>query len=88
MKEVLIQAAELREGDVINGQRVNHKPIVKGRKGFEKVHIFLTSPNGYVVKHKKFKVVQDISVKRPKYNLTKEQAQDNRTKVLSELNLE
>lgn len=88
MKEVLIEAGELREGDVIGGQRVNHKPIVKGRKGFEKVHVFLVSPNGYVVKHRKFKVMQDISVKRPKYNLTKEQAKDNSTKVLSELNLE
>lgn len=81
MKEVLIKAGDLKVGDVINGQRVNHEPIVSGRR-VKRVNLFLISPHGYAVKPVKFKANDTISVKRPKYNLSKEDCKSSFDKSL------
>lgn len=81
MKEVLIRAGDLKVGDVINGQRVNYEPVISGRKT-KRVNLFLISPHGYTVKPVQFKVNDAISVKRPKYNLSKEDCKSSFDKAL------
>ncbi len=72
MKEVVVQAIDLKVGDVVNGQRINHQPLVVGKKGKEKVHIFLIKRSGYSALPKVFKRYDTLTIKRPKYNLSKQ----------------
>jgi hypothetical protein len=65
MRNARVKAINLKVGDVIGGQRVNHTPFVHRNS----VHLFLS--NHGKIEAAKFKADDDVSVKRPLYNLTR-----------------
>lgn len=69
MRHARVKAVNLKFGDVINGQRIRTTPFVHKSKSGDTVHFFLS--NHGRVEPAKLLATQEVSVKRPIYNLTR-----------------
>lgn len=68
MRNARVKAVNLKVGDVISGKRIGHAPFVHKTKRGTTVHLFLS--NHGRIETVKLGGEQDVSVKRPVYNLT------------------
>ncbi len=69
MRNANVTAANLKMGDVINGKRINHAPIVHPTKRGTTVHFFVS--NHGRMEPVSLLATATVNVKRPIYNLTR-----------------
>lgn len=72
MRAVNVLAKNIKKGDIINGQRVAHTPLIGGRKNGKRVgtvNFLVKQKSGYKMEHLAFQPEEFVTVRRPVKNM-------------------